>query len=93
DVTIVEYLDRMVPNEDAEVSAELAKAYKKLGIKVLTSTAVTSVEDTGSGVKVTVEPAGGGEATVLEADKMLQAMGFAPRVEGYGLENTGVTVS
>ncbi|MDO5533432.1 MAG: dihydrolipoyl dehydrogenase [Propionibacteriaceae bacterium] len=90
DVTIVEYLDRMVPNEDADVSAELAKAYKKLGIKVLTSTAVTSVEDTGSGVKVTVEPAKGGEAKVLEADKMLQAMGFAPRLEGYGLENTGV---
>ena len=90
DVTIVEYLDRMVPNEDADVSAELAKAYKKLGIKVLTKTAVTSVEDTGSGVKVTVEPAGGGEAKVLEADKMLQAMGFAPRLEGYGLENTGV---
>ncbi|HHU39041.1 MAG TPA: dihydrolipoyl dehydrogenase [Propionibacterium sp.] len=90
DVTIVEYLDRMVPNEDKEVSAELAKAYKKLGIKVLTGTAVTSVEDTGSGVKVTVEPAKGGDATVLEADKMLQAMGFAPRLEGYGLENTGV---
>ena len=90
DVTIVEYLDRMVPNEDADVSAELAKAYKKLGIKVLTKTAVTSVEDTGSGVKVTVEPAGGGEAKVLEADKMLQAMGFAPRLDGYGLENTGV---
>ena len=90
DVTIVEYLDRMVPNEDADVSAELAKAYKKLGIKVLTGTAVTSVEDTGSGVRVTVEPAKGGEAKVLEADKMLQAMGFAPRLEGYGLENTGV---
>lgn len=93
DVTIVEYLDRMVPNEDPEVSAELAKAYKKLGITVLTSTAVTGVEDTGSGVKVTVEPAKGGEAKVLEADKMLQAVGFAPRVEGYGLENTGVKVS
>ncbi len=93
DVTIVEFLDRMVPNEDPEVSAELAKAYKKLGIKVLTSTAVKTVEDTGSGVKVTVEPAKGGEAKVLEADKMLQAMGFAPRIEGYGLENTGVAVS
>ena len=45
DVTIVEFLDRMVPNEDAEVSAELTKAYKKLGIKVLTATAVKTVED------------------------------------------------
>ncbi len=93
DVTIVEFLDRMVPNEDPEVSAELAKAYKKLGIKVLTGTGVQSVEDTGSGVRVTVAPAKGGDSQVLEADKFLQAMGFAPRVEGYGLENTGVAVS
>ncbi len=93
DVTIVEYLDRMVPLEDKDVSAELAKAYKKLGIKVLTSTAVKTIEDTGSGVRVTVEPAKGGEQKVLEADKMLQAMGFAPRTEGYGLENTGVALT
>ncbi|MFB9619221.1 dihydrolipoyl dehydrogenase [Brooklawnia cerclae] len=93
DVTIVEYLDRMVPTEDAEISAELLKAYKKLGIKVLTSTAVKTVEDTGTGVRVTVEPAKGGEQQVLEADKMLQAMGFAPRTQGYGLENTGVQVT
>ena len=93
DVTIVEFLDRMVPTEDADVSKELARAYKKLGITVLTSTAVTSVEDTGTGVRVTVEPAGGGEARVLEADRMLQAMGFAPRVEGFGLENTGVQLT
>lgn len=90
DVTIVEFLDRMVPTEDAEVSKELAKHYKKLGIKVLTSTAVKSVEDTGSGVKVTVAPAGGGDEQVLEAGKFLAAFGFAPRLEGYGLENTGV---
>lgn len=93
DVTIVEYLDRMVPMEDADVSAEILKAYKKLGIKVLTSTAVKSVEDTGGGVRVTVEPAGGGELKVLEAEVMLQAMGFAPRTQGYGLENTGVALT
>ena len=93
DVTIVEYLDRMVPTEDKEISAELAKHYKKLGIKLLTSTAVKTVEDTGAGVRVTVEPAKGGEQQVLEADKMLQAMGFAPRTKGYGLENTGVKLT
>ncbi len=93
DVTIVEFLDRMVPTEDKEVSAELKKAYQKLGVKVMTSTAVKTVEDTGSGVRVTVEPAGGGEAQVLEAKKMLQAMGFAPRTQGYGLENTGVKLT
>ena len=92
-VTIVEYLDRMVPTEDAEISAELLKAYKKLGIKVLTSTAVKSVEDTGSGVRVTVEPAKGGAQQVLEADRMLQALGFAPRVQGYNLEATGVELT
>lgn len=93
DVTIVEFLDRMVPTEDAEISAELAKAYRKLGIKVLTSTAVKSVVDTGSGVQVTVEPAKGGEQQVLQADKMLQAMGFAPRVEGYALDKSGVQLT
>ena len=93
DVTIVEYLDRMVPTEDAEISAELAKAYKKLGIKVLTSTKVEGIEDTGSGVKVTVSPADGGEQKVLEADRFLSAIGFAPRIDGYGLENTGVELT
>lgn len=93
DVTIVEFLDRMVPTEDADVSKELAKHYKKLGVKVLTSTAVKKVEDTGSGVRVTVAPAAGGDEQVLEAGKFLAAFGFAPRVQGYGLENIGVSVS
>ncbi|MEZ5091520.1 dihydrolipoyl dehydrogenase [Nocardioides sp.] len=93
DVTIVEFLDRMVPTEDADVSKELAKHYKKLGINVLTSTAVQGVEDTGSGVRVTVAPAGGGDQQVLEADKFLAAFGFAPRLDGYGLENTGVATT
>src|ERR687889_456749 len=90
DVTIVEFLDRMVPTEDADISKELLKHYKKLGVKVLTSTAVKNVEDTGSGVRVTVSPATGGDSQVLEADKMLAAFGFAPRLEGYGLEAAGV---
>jgi dihydrolipoamide dehydrogenase len=93
DVTIVEFLDRMVPTEDAEVSKELLKHYKQLGVKVLLSTAVKGVEDTGSGVRVTVAPAGGGDEQVLEADKFLAAFGFAPRVEGYGLEATGVATT
>jgi dihydrolipoamide dehydrogenase len=93
DVTIVEFLDRMVPTEDAEVSKELLRQYKKLGVKVLLSTAVKNVEDTGSGVRVTVAPAAGGDEQVLEADKFLAAFGFAPRVEGYGLESVGVTLT
>ncbi|WP_104106049.1 dihydrolipoyl dehydrogenase [Nocardioides sp. 616] len=90
DVTIVEFLDRMVPTEDADVSKELLKHYKKLGVKVMLSTKVENVEDTGDGVRVTVSPAQGGDSQVLEADKMLAAFGFAPRLEGYGLDKIGV---
>ncbi|KQT94390.1 dihydrolipoyl dehydrogenase [Marmoricola sp. Leaf446] len=88
DVTIVEFLDRMVPTEDAEVSKELAKHYKKLGVKVLLKTKVEKIEDTGSGVKVTVSK--DGKEEVIETDKVLQAIGFAPRLDGYGLDQTGV---
>ncbi len=93
DVTIVEFLDRMVPTEDADISKELLRHYKKLGVKVMLSTKVEGVEDTGSGVKVTVSPASGGDSEVLEADKFMSAIGFAPRTEGYGLESTGVELT
>ncbi|MBP2338781.1 dihydrolipoyl dehydrogenase [Saccharothrix coeruleofusca] len=90
-VTIVEFLDRMVPLEDVEVSTELAKRYKRLGIEVRTSTRVESIDDSGEKVRVTVSK--DGEQEVLEADKVMQAIGFQPRVEGYGLENTGVELT
>ncbi|SED37192.1 dihydrolipoamide dehydrogenase [Amycolatopsis tolypomycina] len=92
DVTIVEFLDRMVPLEDSEVSAELARRYRKLGIKVLTSTRVESIDDSGSSVRVTVSSEKNGQQ-VLEADKVMQAIGFQPRVEGYGLDKTGVALT
>ncbi|MFD8741410.1 dihydrolipoyl dehydrogenase family protein, partial [Streptomyces sp. NPDC059618] len=88
-VTIVEFLDRVAPLEDAEVSAELAKQYRKLGIDVLTSTRVDSIDESGPRVRVTVTGKDGAQQ-VLESDKVLQAIGFAPNVTGYGLENTGV---
>ena len=91
DVTIVEFLDRMVPTEDAEVSKELLKHFKKLGVKVLLSTKVERIEDSGDTVKVTVSKDGNEE--VIETDKVLQAIGFAPRLDGYGLDNTGVETS
>ncbi|MEO3810429.1 dihydrolipoyl dehydrogenase [Sphaerisporangium sp. B11E5] len=90
-VTIVEFLDRLVPLEDEEVSAELARRYKRLGIDVLTSTRVESIDE--SGGKVKVEVSRDGERRTLEADKVLQAIGFQPRVEGYGLEATGVRLT
>lgn len=92
-VTIVEYLDRMVPNEDAEVSAELTRAYKKLGIEVLTGTKVEQIEELSDKVRVTISPAAGGDSRVIEADRVLQSLGFAPRTTGYGLENTGVALT
>lgn len=91
DVTIVEYADRMVPLEEPAISKELAKAYKKLGVKVLTGTKVEGVEDTGDGVKVTVSK--GDKTETLEADRLLSAIGFAPRTEGFGLETTGVELT
>ncbi|GGU53498.1 dihydrolipoyl dehydrogenase [Lentzea flava] len=90
-VTIVEFLDRMVPLEDEEISAELLKRYKKLGIDVRVGTRVESIDESGPKVRVTVTKNGAQE--VLEADKVMQAIGFVPRVEGYGLENTGVKLT
>ncbi len=93
-VTIVEFLDRLVPLEDAEVSKELARQYRKLGIQVLTSTRVDAIDDSDPNAPVRVTVTNGkGEQQVLETDKVLQAIGFAPRVEGYGLENTGVALT
>ncbi len=91
-VTIVEFLDRVVPLEDEEVSAELNRQYKKNGIEIMTKTRVDKIEDTGKNVRVTVTTADGKQQT-LEADKVLQAIGFKPRTEGYGLEKTGVKLT
>ncbi|MDN3296906.1 dihydrolipoyl dehydrogenase [Streptomyces ficellus] len=91
-VTIVEFLDRVTPLEDKDVSAELAKQYRKLGIDVLTSTRVDAIDESGPRVRVTVTGKDGTQQ-VLEADKVLQAIGFAPNVEGYGLEATGVRLT
>ncbi|QKV96830.1 dihydrolipoyl dehydrogenase [Streptomyces sp. NA02950] len=90
-VTLVEFLDRIVPLEDEEVSAELARRYRKLGIHVLTSTRVEAINDAGPAVKVMVTT--GGQRQTLQAGRVLQAIGFRPRVEGYGLENTGVRLT
>ncbi|MBO4239656.1 MULTISPECIES: dihydrolipoyl dehydrogenase [Pseudonocardia] len=91
DVTIVEYLDRLLPLEDADVSKELLKAYKKLGVTVRTSTKVESITDDGKGVTVSVSSSKGSEE--LRADKVVQAIGFAPRVDGYGLDKLGVNLT
>ncbi|MFE4534565.1 dihydrolipoyl dehydrogenase [Streptomyces scopuliridis] len=92
-VTVVEFLDRLVPLEDAEISKELAKHYRRLGIEVLTSTRVEAIDDSDPSAKVRVTVSRDGQRQVLETDKVLQAIGFAPRIAGYGLENTGVRLT
>lgn len=91
DVTLVEYLDRIVPLEDEEVSAELHKQYEKMGIRIMVGTKVEKIEDTGKNVKVTVTT--DGKQQTLEADKVMQAIGFRARTEGYGLDKTGVKLN
>ncbi|WP_067966657.1 dihydrolipoyl dehydrogenase [Mycolicibacter icosiumassiliensis] len=91
DVTVVEFLPRALPNEDADVSKEIEKQFKKLGVKIRTGTKVESIVDDGSTVTVTVSK--DGQAEELKADKVLQAIGFAPNVDGYGLEAAGVALT
>ncbi len=90
EVTIVEYLPTIVPVEDADVSKQLEKSFKKSGIKIMTSAEVTSVDTSGSGVKATVKTKKGEE--VLEADLVLSAVGIKTNIEGIGLEDVGIAV-
>lgn len=87
-VTIVEFMPRVVPVEDEDISKELEKNLKKSGIDVLTSAEVTSVDTSGNGVKAKVKTANG-EVT-LEADVLLSAAGVSANIEGIGLEQLGV---
>lgn len=92
-VTIVEYLPRMLPREDEEVSAELEKQFSRMGIKIHTGTRVDSVKELGDKVQVSVTLPDG-KTEVLEAAEVLQAISFRPRLKGYGLENiNGLKVS
>ncbi|MEW6578265.1 MAG: dihydrolipoyl dehydrogenase [Chloroflexota bacterium] len=84
DVTLVEYLPHLLPNEDEEVSAELEKQYKRLGVKFMTGTAMKSVEETGTGARVAVEK--DSQSQVIETEWAIMATGFKPRLDGYGLE-------
>jgi dihydrolipoamide dehydrogenase len=92
-VTIIEFLDRALPNEDADVSKEIQKQYRNYGVDILTSTKVESVVDGGSSVTVTYTDNKSGVQGSIEADKVLMSIGFAPRVEGFGLEKTGVQLT
>jgi len=89
EITIVEYLPRVVPNEDEDVSKELSRLFRKRGIDVHTGAKVDKVEKTKDGVKVSFTTADG-KQNVKEAEKVLVAVGRAPRTDNVGLEKTKV---
>ena len=88
DVTVVEFLPNIVPVEDEEVSKQLERSFKKSGIKVMTSSEVTSVDTSGTGVKATVKTSKGEQT--LEADIVLSAVGIKTNIENIGLESVGI---
>ena len=87
-VTMVEFMPRLVPVEDEDISKELEKQFKKQGITILTNSEVLKVDTTGNGVKATVKTATGEQ--VIEADILLSAVGVVANIEGIGLEELGV---
>ena len=89
-VTLIEVMDRLVPVEDAEVSKELEKSYKKLGIAVMTNAQVQGVEGEYGALRVKVKTKKGEET--VACDQVLSAVGVTGNVEGLGLEALGVTV-
>ncbi|MBK6888797.1 MAG: dihydrolipoyl dehydrogenase [Sphingobacteriales bacterium] len=89
-VTIVEYLDRIAPNEDEEVSKELEKHYKKMGITVLTAHAVQGVDTKGNDCKVKITPNKGGDALEITCNVVLSAVGQTANIENIGLETLGI---
>lgn len=87
-ITIVEFMPRIVPVEDEDISKELEKQYKKQGITIMTSSEVLKVDTSGNGVKATVKTPGG--EVVLEADILLSAVGVVANIEDVGLEQLGI---
>jgi len=88
EVTIVEYLPKIVPVEDDDISKQLERSFKKSGIKIMTSAEVTSVDTSGKGVKATIKTKKGEE--ILEADIVLSAVGIKTNIENIGLEDVGI---
>jgi dihydrolipoamide dehydrogenase len=87
-VTIVEFMPNIVPVEDEEVSKQLERSFKKIGVEILTKTTVEGVDTTGSGCKVKVKSEKG--ESVIEADIVLSAVGITPNIENIGLEDVGI---
>ncbi len=93
EVTVVEYLDRILPGMDADISAEAKKILGRQGLAFKLSTKVTAAQATAEGVSLSVEPAAGGESETIEADIVLVAVGRKPNTQGLGLDAAGVETS
>lgn len=91
-VTVVEFLDEIVPSLDKEVAKAFNKVLTKQGIKILTATKVVSGKNLGTHAEVTIQPVKGGDSQVLKADHVLVATGRKPFTEGLGLDKAGVKV-
>lgn len=89
-VTVVEFLDQILPGMDGEVRKETARIFKKQGFDIRTGTKVTGVTVKGKKATLTVEPAAGGEASTIEADCVLVSIGRRPNTEGLNLEAIGL---
>jgi dihydrolipoamide dehydrogenase len=89
-VTVIEFLDNILPGMDEELRKEAAKIFKKQGIEFKLSSKVTAAKAMGRGVELMVEPAAGGKTEKLAAEIVLMAIGRKPYTEGLGLENAGV---
>ena len=91
EVTVVEYMPQgLVPREDADISKELGKIFKKKGIKVMANTAVQSVDTKGTGCKVLVKSNKTEKEETIECDVVLSAVGVSPNTENIGLEALGI---
>jgi dihydrolipoamide dehydrogenase len=90
EVTVVEFLDRILPGIDTEVARQLQRILEKQGISFKLASKVAAIDSSGTVLKATVEPAAGGAASVIEADVVLVAIGRVPFTEGLGLEAIGL---
>lgn len=91
-VTVVEYLDRILPGMDGDVAKQFQRMLQKQGFTFRLGSKVTAVDTTGKVLKVSVEPAQGGESETLEADVVLVAIGRVPCTQGLGLDEAGVAL-
>ncbi|WP_339821629.1 dihydrolipoyl dehydrogenase [uncultured Parasphingorhabdus sp.] len=89
-VTVVEYLDQILPGMDGDIRKDSARMFKKQGFDIKTGTKVTGCSVKGKKATLTMEPAKGGDSETLEADVVLVAIGRKPNIDGLALENSGV---